>query len=144
MSGSRGAKRLKESILSQDLMGKPRYTLSFGDAHELLTEVEEEAGRGREAVRELTALKIDLGWTDETPLHYRGDGKVPCQRAMLSMSRGWAAADTVPPFISMFWVMTAFKYLWRFPFKEGPRKNLAKALDCVQKAHDALGGSKDD
>lgn len=139
MSVSRGIKRLRDSILIQDLTGQPRYTLSFGDAYELLTEVEEEAGRVCEAERELTALKIDLEWTDDTPLHYRGDGKVPCQRAMLSMSRGWAAADTEPPFISMFWVMTAFKYLWRFPLKGEPRKNLIKALDCAQKALDTLG-----
>lgn len=138
MNNMKGAARLRRAIENQDSLGAQDFSLDMGAAYELLHEVEQEAGRGRDAIRELTALKIDLGWTDETPEHYIGDGKVSCQRALLSMSMGWAAADTVPPFISMFWATTAFKYIWRLPFKEGPRENLRKAIDCLRKALDTF------
>lgn len=86
-----------------------------------------------EHCRQYIELKADLGMTEESPEHYRGDGTVSCSRAMRSMLAPW---ENVPPFC-VFWAATAFKYLWRFPLKGNPKEDLMKAVDCANRALEA-------
>lgn len=68
------------------------------------------------------------------PQRYMGDGQVTCARAMRSMFCGWdigcGAGDTE----AFFWAATALKYVWRFPLKGHPVKDLEKAIDCLKRA----------
>ena len=59
------------------------------------------------------------------PGHYEGDGEVPCARALRSMT--WLS--TLPP-MQLWWWGCAFKYLWRWPWKNGA-EDLRKAKDCI-------------
>lgn len=58
------------------------------------------------------------------PGHYDGDGKVKCKRAMRSMV---SRAKFLEPIV-IYWWLTAFKYLWRWPFKNG----FADIDKCIQ------------
>ncbi|WP_417352161.1 Lar family restriction alleviation protein [Gordonibacter pamelaeae] len=60
------------------------------------------------------------------PGHYEGDGEVSCARALRSMT--WLS--TLPP-MQLWWWGCAFKYLWRWPWKNG--------ADDLRKAHDCIG-----
>lgn len=60
------------------------------------------------------------------PGHYEGDGEVSCERALRSMT--WLS--TLPP-MALWWWGCAFKYLWRWPWKNG--------ADDLRKAHDCIG-----
>lgn len=59
--------------------------------------------------------------TDDTqvtaPPHYAGDGTIECSRAQLSMSAGYDRAAS--PSCIAHWALTAVKYLWRAPLKNG-------------------------
>lgn len=59
------------------------------------------------------------------PGHYEGDGEVSCARALRSMT--WMS--TLPP-MQLWWWACAFKYLWRWPWKNGA-EDLRKAHDCI-------------
>ena len=59
------------------------------------------------------------------PGHYEGDGEVSCARALRSMT--WLS--TLPP-MQLWWWACAFKYLWRWPRKNGA-EDLRKAHDCI-------------
>lgn len=59
------------------------------------------------------------------PGHYEGDGEVSCARALRSMT--WTS--TLPP-MQLWWWACAFKYLWRWPWKNGA-EDLRKAHDCI-------------
>lgn len=61
-----------------------------------------------------------------TPGHYEGDGEVTCERALRSMT--WLS--TLPP-MQLWWWGCAFKYIWRWPWKNG--------ADDLRKAHDCIG-----
>lgn len=141
-----------------------------GSTHVRTTSVEVEAGRNHwafcaecsasgptspskeEAVRrwnevaglahEIAALKVDLGACEENPPHYEGDGTISCARAMRSMLKGWERFAEPIANEPAYWATAAFKYLWRFPLKGHPRKDLEKALDCCQRALEAWGGSE--
>lgn len=60
------------------------------------------------------------------PRHYRGDGSIECMDAMRSMM-----ADAPVPAYAAFWWGAAFKYVWRWPWKNG-RRDLEKARRCIE------------
>lgn len=61
----------------------------------------------------------------ESPPHYRGDGDIECMDAMRSM---FFPMD-MPP-IESWWWGCAFKYLWRWPLKNGI-EDLYKCRKCI-------------
>ena len=61
------------------------------------------------------------------PGHYEGDGEVSCARALRSMLHGVKLAP-----IAIWWWACAFKYLWRWVWKNGV-KDLMKARDCIDR-----------
>lgn len=68
------------------------------------------------------------------PAHYAGDGKIACMDAMRSMMAGYVeeGADGM----AAYWSLTALKYLWRWPGKNGVQ-DLEKARQCISYAIDA-------
>lgn len=72
------------------------------------------------------------------PTRYAGDGKISAGRAMRSMVAGWRRGEAVGP-MTMWWVLCAFKYVWRFPLKGHPLADLAKAEDCIRHARAEMG-----
>ena len=59
------------------------------------------------------------------PKHYQGDGDIVAMRALRSMEED----APVTPF-QAFWWGNAFKYLWRFPYKNGI-EDLEKCKQCI-------------
>lgn len=59
------------------------------------------------------------------PFHYDGDGKISCMDALKSMMY---AVDMDP--VVAYWWGCAFKYLWRWPNKNGVQ-DLKKARQCI-------------
>lgn len=136
---SSGVCRFRQAIENQVSVGEALFTLPMAEAGRLC----DECGRDvSDARRELADLKVDLGWWDEQPGHYEGDGVVSAARALRSMARGWEQAPEQPPTTACFWAMSALKYLWRWPLKGHPGEDLAKALDCCQRALDAWEGER--
>ncbi len=68
------------------------------------------------------------------PQRYLGDGQVTCARAMRSMFCGWDIGCGEGDTEAFFWAGTALKYIWRFPLKGHPAKDLEKAIDCLKRA----------
>lgn len=68
------------------------------------------------------------------PSHYDGDGEVSCERALRSMT--WLS--TLPP-MQLWWWGCAFKYLWRWPWKNGA-EDLRKAHDCIGRLLEEVDG----
>ena len=66
------------------------------------------------------------------PAHYAGDGEVECKRAMRSMAAGYDKSTA--PTACRYWAIAAFKYMWRFPLKGTPLKDLKKARECIDLA----------
>lgn len=60
------------------------------------------------------------------PPHYMGDGSIEMMDAMRSMMSN---ADVRP--IQAYWWGNAFKYLWRWPLKNG-RQDIEKAIRCLE------------
>lgn len=61
------------------------------------------------------------------PIHYNGDGEVPCKRAMksmLSVTPEWMSHET------SYWWTCALKYIWRWPNKNRI-KDLLKAKQSI-------------
>lgn len=94
------------------------------------------------------AREVDLSYLSEVPLppdpverpsHYAGDGKVECMDAMASMAAGYDRADV--PAAESYWCITALKYLWRWPLKNG-RQDLLKARQCLEYAIDVMAAGK--
>lgn len=71
------------------------------------------------------------------PRHYAGNGVVECKDAMDSMAYGYDLAE-VPANVS-YWCLTALKYLWRAPLKNG-KTDLRKARRCMDFAIKAVEG----
>lgn len=63
----------------------------------------------------------------EHPEHYAGDG-IECMDALASMM-GADGLDVEPA--QAFWWGNAFKYLWRWPLKNG-KQDLEKAARCIE------------
>lgn len=60
-----------------------------------------------------------------SPIHYQGDGKTECMKAMRSMvSKAKLSA------MQFYWWGCAFKYLWRWPHKNGI-EDLNKCRQCI-------------
>lgn len=59
------------------------------------------------------------------PIHYSGDGKTECMKAMRSMM---TYAEL--PLIQAYWWGCAFKYLWRWTHKNG-KQDLMKCRQCL-------------
>lgn len=61
------------------------------------------------------------------PKHYAGDGSISCMRAMQSMM---CRAETRLRATQIYWWGCAFKYLWRFLWKNGIQ-DLDKCKRCI-------------
>lgn len=61
------------------------------------------------------------------PAHYAGDGSVESMDALRSMM-GAEGLDVTP--VQAFWWGNAFKYLWRWPLKNGV-EDLRKCRQCI-------------
>lgn len=76
------------------------------------------------------------------PFHYEGDGKISCMDAMKSMMHNSETDACVA-----YWWGCAFKYLWRWPNKNGV-EDLKKARQCLDYLIDELEedehGERDD
>lgn len=59
------------------------------------------------------------------PIHYAGDGKTDCMKAAASMM---SHAEVAP--MQAYWWGCAFKYLWRWPHKNGIQ-DLEKCKQCI-------------
>ena len=62
------------------------------------------------------------------PKHYAGDGTIACMDALKSMLHG--ATDTLDA-TQIYWWGCAFKYLWRWPWKNG-RQDIEKCEQCLK------------
>lgn len=147
MTENKGTARLRAIVQNQSDLGEREVTIPLDDAMNLLAELDEE-GRANEMTaaakwhRKYIGLRCDLGYADDNPEHYQGDGVVSCSRAMRSMLEGWKMTcdGEGVPFECVYWAVTAFKYLWRFPLKGRSREDLMKAVDCANRALDAREG----
>ncbi len=77
------------------------------------------------------AVKTDIHDPVHAPVHYAGDGLIECKRAMRSMAAGYDRG--LLPSAAIYWSITAFKYLWRWPLKNGIQ-DLYKARECIEQA----------
>lgn len=59
------------------------------------------------------------------PIHYQGDGNIEAMDAMRSMT-----SNAELPAIQAYWWGCAFKYLWRWPHKNGI-EDLRKCRQCL-------------
>ncbi len=142
MTNTHGAARLRDAIEKQDGMGRQCLTLDMATAYDLLHEIEKEREQEKSYFNELIDLKLDLGMYEDGPEHYMGDGVVSGARAIRSMCVGWETAERKTPLEAVWWACGAVKYIWRYPLKGDAHTNLQKALDCVQRAIDALEVAK--
>lgn len=150
MTENKGLARLRAIVQNQSDLGEACLTLDIADAERLLDELDEEIRRNEIAAAakwhaRYSDLRVELGMTDENPGHYQGDGVVSCSRAMRSMLAGWEATRDggSVPLACVYWAVTAFKYLWRFPLKGAPEEDLTKAVDCVSRALEAYTHNMD-
>lgn len=67
---------------------------------------------------------VDMSMVSD-PRHYDGDGTIRCRDALASMM---AHADV--PAESCYYWGCAFKYLWRWPHKDG-LQDLYKCRQCI-------------
>lgn len=61
----------------------------------------------------------------KNPRHYAGDGKISCKDALQSMM-----SKVMMQPEKAYWWGVAFKYLWRWPHKDG-RRDLEKCKQCI-------------
>lgn len=73
------------------------------------------------------------------PPHYAGDGAIECRRAQLSMAAGYDRAAC--PSCVAHWALTAVKYLWRAPLKNG-LQDYRKAREYLDYIIDYMEGSE--
>lgn len=64
----------------------------------------------------------------KNPRHYAGDGEISCMDAMVSMSHDSA---TVLDATTIYWWLSAFKYLWRWPWKNKDQ-DIDKCIRCLE------------
>lgn len=62
------------------------------------------------------------------PKHYAGDGVIACKDAMKSMLSG--SEEKLKAF-QIYWWGCAFKYLWRWPWKNGAQ-DIEKCEQCLK------------
>ena len=78
----------------------------------------------------------DISDSIKAPSHYRGDGAIECMDAAKSMMTNvqWVKTegnrvDVIPP-LGFYWWGCAFKYLWRWVWKNGIQ-DLKKCRQCI-------------
>lgn len=79
------------------------------------------------------------------PRHYRGDGTIECMDALRSMMHGADCAKVRKsngkvkdlPSIALYWWGCAFKYLWRWIWKNGVQ-DLRKCRQCIDYLIDVM------
>lgn len=59
------------------------------------------------------------------PAHYAGDGIIECKHALRSMMSHAPVSA-----VKAYWWGCAFKYLWRWPHKNG-LQDIDKAIECM-------------
>lgn len=72
-------------------------------------------------------------YTEKYPKHYLGDGIIKCEDAMESMMSPVKGLGGGP----LYWWLTAFKYIWRWPLKGG-EKDINKCIDSLKKLKKSL------
>ena len=70
------------------------------------------------------------------PRHYSGDGKISCMMAVKSMFSGLKLSA-----VQVYWYGCAFKYLWRWPWKDG-KQDIDKCIQCLNYLKDELEGDR--
>ena len=66
------------------------------------------------------------------PCHYAGANGVEAKEAMANMvNRPLAKAILPVSPMAVFWWCAAFKYLWRWPFKNGDQ-DVSKCIECLK------------
>lgn len=73
------------------------------------------------------------------PLHYDGAHGVECKEAMANMIdrvTDCKVGEDVTPTV-VYWWACAFKYLWRWPFKNGIQ-DLRKCVECIENIERAM------
>lgn len=70
------------------------------------------------------------------PKHYAGDGTIACKDAMKSMLFG---SEKKLKASQIYWWATAFKYLWRWPWKNG-EQDIDKCMRCLEYLKNELKG----
>lgn len=66
------------------------------------------------------------------PRHYAGAHGIEAKEAMANMVNRPLSEAVVPVSpMAVFWWCAAFKYLWRFPFKNG-RQDVEKCQECLR------------
>lgn len=79
------------------------------------------------------------------PRHYDGAHGVEAKEAMANMANRPLSEAVVPVSpMAVFWWCAAFKYLWRFPFKNGIQ-DVEKCRECLRNLElelRAQGGGK--
>ncbi len=119
------------------------------DANELISELKEANAELADRADVADGGRFDAAaWLDAAensgePQRYLGDGQVTCSRALRSMFCGWDIGCGCGDTESFFWAATAFTYIWRFPLKDRPVKDLEKAIDCLRRAADAWTAASD-
>lgn len=66
------------------------------------------------------------------PRHYAGDGEVSCMRALKSMVSNVKLSP-----MQVYWWGCAFKYLWRWPLKNG-KQDIDKCVRCLEYLEDEI------
>lgn len=69
----------------------------------------------------------------KAPIHYEGDGETTCKVALRSMMSKTAFMGDVA-----YWWGCAFKYVWRWPHKGKPIRDIDKAIECLNELKKAL------
>lgn len=72
------------------------------------------------------------------PRHYAGNGKISCMDAMKSMVSKVSLSS-----MQVYWWGCAFKYLWRWPLKNG-KQDIDKCIRCLEYLKKELEGEKND
>ena len=72
------------------------------------------------------------------PFHYSGDGNITCMDALRSMLCG----STLPGPV-VYWWGCAFKYLWRWPWKN-VEQDIDKCIQCLEYMKAELERSQDE
>ena len=73
------------------------------------------------------------------PKHYAGNGKISCMDAMASMLYLAEEELTAP---QIYWWGCAFKYLWRWLWKNG-KQDIEKCIQCLKYLQDELDEKAD-
>ncbi len=79
----------------------------------------------------------------KAPRHYAGDGKVECKDALKSMLYNANSPDAGLTPLMIYWWGCAFKYMWRWPWKNRRTQDLQKCRQCIDYLLEELGGKPD-